>query len=224
VHKHKGEQNTSLLSHFVSITDNEDRGIKEVVNFYGGQCEYSIGTDFSSKYFELKLSKSEVVEKYADMPDVCAAGVAYRFYKNLQKENKNYDSVSCILLFNNGTKFASRYSRAQLELISAKIVVANEAIDSIKEKNFSGLKPLLSDESYTENEKNQLITGFQNEEPALGEIKEFMPLGFRFENLNGFNVVDVVGLILRAKQNIQFSAKIDLTPGESKIHFIDYHF
>ena len=34
--KKKGEQKTTLLSNFVSITDNEDKGVKEVLRFYGG--------------------------------------------------------------------------------------------------------------------------------------------------------------------------------------------
>ncbi len=52
----------------VSISNNEDKGIKEVLDFYGGYCKYSIGAsasteDGTKKYFELELSKSDIIEK-----------------------------------------------------------------------------------------------------------------------------------------------------------------
>ena len=91
----------------VSITPNEDKGIKEILNFYGGYCKYSIGSsastkDGAKKYFEIELSKSDVLEKYADMPDVSASNAAYILYKDLKNERKNYDEIRCIvLLFHN---------------------------------------------------------------------------------------------------------------------------
>ena len=48
MHKHDGERKTGLLSNLLNITDNEDKGVKEVLNYYGGLCEYSIGTTYSS--------------------------------------------------------------------------------------------------------------------------------------------------------------------------------
>ena len=33
--KKDGEQKNTLLSNFVSITDNEDKGVKEILDFYG---------------------------------------------------------------------------------------------------------------------------------------------------------------------------------------------
>src|ERR1700752_3010499 len=89
---------------FVSISKNEDNGIKEVLDFFGGTCEYSIGASYSSnegskKYFELKISKSDVVEKYTEAPEVASSNVAYTFYKNLKNETKKYDEIHVILIF-----------------------------------------------------------------------------------------------------------------------------
>ena len=88
--KHKGEKSTSLLSNFLSTTDNEDKGIKEIVNFYGGYCEYSIGTTISTdsgtkKYFELKLTKSEVADKFANIPEFTASNIAYLVLQEFEK-------------------------------------------------------------------------------------------------------------------------------------------
>ena len=63
--RHEGEKKTGLLSHMVSITDNEDKGVKEILAFYDGQCKYSIGMDGAKKYFELEMSQSELLEQYA---------------------------------------------------------------------------------------------------------------------------------------------------------------
>src|SRR5262245_43956052 len=65
--KHKGEKKTGLLSHLVSITNNEDKGIKEIIAFYGGQCEYGIKkTVYIDKdnetVFWLKFSKSASID------------------------------------------------------------------------------------------------------------------------------------------------------------------
>jgi hypothetical protein len=227
--KHKGEKSTSLLSNLLSITDNEDKGVKEVLDFYGGYCEYSIGASISTdkgkqKYFELKVSKSEVLDKYADMPDVLASNIAYLFYKNLKSENKNYSEIHSVLLFSKVDKYEHSYTLDQLELMSAKMIVVNKVIDLIKAKNFAGLKPFLSNDSYTDKAKDTLTSNLQKVDPEFGNVKEFRTFGFRFETLNGFNVLNVLGAIMRDKQNNQISLKIDLKPGEDKIHYLDYKF
>jgi hypothetical protein len=227
--KHRGEQSTSLLSNFLSITDNEDKSIKEIINFYRGYCEYSIGTTISTdngtkKYFELKLSKSEVLEKFSNSPDVMASNMAYLFYKNLKGENKKYNEIHSVLIFDKKEKYEAIYSRDQLELISAKMYVLNKVLDLTKTKNFIGLKPILSDDSYSENAKNQLITNLQKVDPTFGNFKGFTLFGFRYETLNGFSVLDIFGVINRDKQNNEFTLKVDLKASEDKVHFLDYNF
>src|SRR5438309_8729239 len=80
------------------ITDNEDKGVKEVLSLFGGYCKYSIGWDVSTKtgkkkYFELELSKSAFVDNMADMTELPASGVAYYFYKNLKGERRKYTHI-----------------------------------------------------------------------------------------------------------------------------------
>src|SRR5579872_6276258 len=178
----------------ISITPNEDKGIKDVLNFYGGYCKYSIGAsasteDGTKKYFELELSKSDVIEKYADMPDVSASNVAYMFFKDLKNESKNDDEIHCVLLFNKKDKYEAIYPMDKLASISNKMKVLDRVVDLIKNKKFNDLKPILSDDSYTDSAKNDLISNVQKLDPTFGKIKEFMPFGFRFETINGFDVV-----------------------------------
>lgn len=211
------------------ITSNEDKGIKDVLVFFGGYCEYSIGASISTdegtkKFFELKESKSEVLEKYSNSPDVMASNMAYIFYSDLKSENKRYSEIHSVLIFDKKEKYEAIYSRDQLELISAKMNVLNKVIDLIKAKNFVGLKPILSDDSYTEDAKNQLISNLQKVDTTVGNIKGFTLFGFRYESLNGFKVLDIFGVINTDKQNNPFTLKVDLKVSEDKIHFLDYNF
>jgi hypothetical protein len=219
---------TVSCNSIINITPNEDKGIKEVINFYGGYCKYSIGAsastqDGSKKYFELELSKSEVLEKYADMPDVSASNIAYIFYNNLKNESKNYDEVHVVILFKKD-KYEAIYSMEKLELIKSKMKVLNQVVDLIKTKKFNDLKPFLSDGSYTDSAKNNLILNIQKLDPTFGNIKEFTPFGFRFETINGFDLVSILGAMIRDKENNQFTLKVDLKPSENKVHYLDYKF
>lgn len=216
-------------THIIKITGNEDKGIKEILEFYGGYCKYSIGAsasteDGTKKYFELELSKSDVIEKYSDTPEFSASNVAYLFYKNLKNENKNYDEIHCVLLFDKKGKFEIIYSMDKLALMESKMKILYHVVDLIKAKRFSDLKSLLSDGSYTDSAKNNLIINLQKVDPTFGNVKEFRPFGFRFETLNGYNVMNISGIMLRDKQNNEFSLKVDLKPSEDKVHFLDYKF
>ncbi|BAU56057.1 hypothetical protein [Mucilaginibacter gotjawali] len=227
--KHPGEQSTSLLSNILSITDNEDKGIKEIVNFYGGSCEYSIGTTISTdsgtaKFFELKLSKSDVADKYANIPEFTASNLAYTFYKNLKNENRNYKEIHSVLILNGKEKYESKYTLDQLEQIATKMQVFNKAIELIKTKNYDGLKAILSNESYTNAAKDTLIANLKKIDLTFGNVKGFILFGARFETHDGFNVLNIIGAMLRDKKNNQVSITIDLKPTEDKIHFLDYNF
>ena len=165
--KHKGEQSTSLLSNVLSITDNEDKGIKEVIGFYGGSCEYSIGESFSTdsgkkKFFELKLTKSEVADKFASVPEFTASNMAYMFYKDLKNDRKKYAEIHSVLILNKKDKYEYKYSTWKLDTISAKLKLFNKVFESIKGKNYDQLKTILSNDSYKDLDKNQIVLNLKN--------------------------------------------------------------
>jgi hypothetical protein len=225
--KHKGEQSTSLLSHFLSITDNEDKGIKEVIDFYGGTCEYSIGETISTdsgtkKYFELKLSKSEVANKFASVPEFTASNMAYMFYKNLNNDKKKYDEIHSVLILNGKDKYEYKYSTGKLDTISTKLKVFSKVLESIKGKNYDQLKTILSNDSYKDLDKNQLVLNLKKIDTVYGNIKQALIYGFRFERQNGFDVLTILGVFLRDKKNNPITIKVDLNSPEDKIHFLDY--
>lgn len=64
-----GEKKPSPRSNVIGISDNEYKGIKDILGFYGGYCKYSIGyvtpiSEGKPKYFEIEMSKSDVMEIY----------------------------------------------------------------------------------------------------------------------------------------------------------------
>ncbi len=98
----------------------------------------------------------------------------------------------------------------KLALMTSKMKTLNKVVDLIKSKKFIELKPLLSDGSFTDSAKNNLISNLQKVDSTFGNVKEFRPFGFLFETINGYNVVNILGAIIRDKQNNEFSLKIDL--------------
>ncbi|WP_299122464.1 hypothetical protein [uncultured Tenacibaculum sp.] len=225
--KRKGEQKTGLLSNFISITDNEDAGVKEILDFYGGQCKYSIGTSISTKngkkkYFELEISKSEVLEKNFNRIEMPASNIAYLFYRNLKKEKNNYDEIHSTIIFEDGTKKTFPYSVATLELVNNRMKLTNHTINLLTNKDYETLKSILNTELF-EFDKNELITNIKKIELQLGEIKEFRPYGFRIrETKNSINLLHISGAIIRETQNNEFSVDMNLDSAKEELYLLQY--
>lgn len=139
VEKREGEQKTGLLSNFVSITDNEDKGVNEILNFYGGYCKYALGASVTNKegkkkYFELELSKSEILDRHAKVVQMPASNIAYLFYKNLNEERDKYDEIQTVLIITDGEKSVFKYSTKELQLVEKRMRIANKVVNLIKHK------------------------------------------------------------------------------------------
>jgi len=211
------------------LTKNEDLGIREIANFYAGNCEYSIGAESSAsrdtgKYFEIKLSQSNVANNFANLPEFTASNMAYLFYSNLKSERKSYDQIHSVIMLKGDDKYESKYSTAQLDTIATKLAVFNKAIASIKAKNYDALKAMLSDSTYTGAAKNQLIEDLQKADPVFGDVKGLTLYGFRFETKNGVNGLNILGVIVREKKYHPISILVDLKPSDNKIGYLAYSF
>ncbi|MFC4262640.1 hypothetical protein ACFOWM_07115 [Ferruginibacter yonginensis] len=134
--KHQGEKKTGLLSNLVSITDNEDRGIKEIIAFYGGQCEYGVEKKVytnkaNESNFWLKLSKSASIDSLAKVPELHCSNIVYILYKNLDKEKNNYNHIESELIFGDGGTMKSSFTIAQLEKVKSKIQLVDKIVSLI---------------------------------------------------------------------------------------------
>jgi hypothetical protein len=228
--KHEGEEKPSLLSNALSITDNEDKGVKEILDFYAGYCKYAVGASASTngddkKYFELELSKSDAIEARANVAEMPASNIAYLFYKNLNKEEQNnYSEIHTVLIFADGSKMTFEFPTQQLELVKQKMILVNKVVGLIKEKKFDELEPFLNDTALVRYDKKELIAKLKSVDSDYGNVTEgFVPFGFRVGELkNGISVLHLAGAIIRDKQSNEFSVDLDINSKEDKIYILQY--
>lgn len=230
VRKHEGEQKTSLLSNFISISDNEDKGVKEILSFYGGYCEYSLGASASAstetekkKYFELKLTKSELIEELANKVEMVASNSAYLFYKNLTEEREKYDEIHVLIGFKDGDEMLFKYSTDDLEKIDKRIELVEKIVGLIKDKEFEAIRPYLNTELF-DYSKDELISGINRVDSQFGKVTDgFMTYGFRIRTMdNGKQILHQSCVILRDVQNHEFSLDIDLNSDKEEIYLLQY--
>jgi len=227
--KHEGELKSGLFSRFVSITDNEDNGVKKILNFYGGYCKYAIGASASTedgkkKYFELELSRSHVLEKQRTNPELIAANIAYLFFSNLKEERKNYDELHTVLIFADGKKETFEFPIEQLQLVENRMAVVNKIVAFIKDKNFEALRPMLVENGLFPYDKNQLIANLKTVDPQFGNVTEgFRPFGFRINKTKyGAEIVHIAGAVIRDKQSNAFSVDLNLNGKDDKAYKLEY--
>lgn len=227
--KHEGELKPGLISNFVSITHNEDNGVKKILDFYGGYCKYAIGASASTddgkkKYFELELSKSHVLEKQRATPDLIASNAAYIFFSNLIEERKNYDEIHAVLVFADGKKETFEFPMQQLELVGNRMAVVNKIVALIKAKNFEALRPILVGSDLFPYDQNQLIANLKVVDPQFGNVTQgFRPFGFRINKTKyGAEILHISGAVIRDKQSNAFSVDLNLNGKDDKAYKLEY--
>lgn len=206
--------------------NNELKGIDDVINYYGGECKYSIGISKKTgssmnQYLELELSNSEIIEHYKDTPNFPASNIAYLCYKKLVGSTIKYNQIKSILVFKNGEKFSYTYSVSELEIVKRKLSLLDKTINLIKSNDYKSLKSLL-DSSVFKYNKAVLISSIENIEPTLGNIKDFRFLGFQFNTVNGIELLHLSGIIDRTKKSHQFSIDVNPSFADNKIINIQY--
>jgi hypothetical protein len=218
--RHEGEQR---LSNFVSITDDEDKGVKEVLAFYDGVCKYSVGNKQGKHFFELQLSKSARIEKYFQRAEMPASNIAYLFFRNIQTESKKYDEIHTVLVFDDGTSLTFSYSIDTLNIVNAKFAVLQNVVNLIGKNDFKGLRNLFDESGMQSSDKDKMITNLQKYQSVLGQEKEFLPYGFKYyQSENGRTGLHLSGIVVRTKQNNEISIDLGAILGENKIWKLNY--
>ena len=224
--KREGEEKTGLLSHLINISDNENNGIQEILDFYGGRAEYSIGasastSDGTKKYFEIEMSQSDAIDKRLDKVYLPSSNIAYRFYKNLKEEKKNYDEIKVVLISKDNKKQEFSFPITLLEKAEKRMKVSEKTISLLKNKKFDELKEMLNNEIVPFN-KDELISNLKKFEPQLGDIIEFRLFGFKVTEIKDKEFMHISGAILREKQNNEFSVDIDFNSDKFELYQIQY--
>ncbi|MEL6562557.1 MAG: hypothetical protein AAFQ94_30585 [Bacteroidota bacterium] len=227
----EGEQKSGLLSYLINISDNEDKGVKDVLGFYGGKCEYSIGKSVSNgkskKFFELRLFESEAIEQFSNNPKFAASNIAYRFYRNLnEQERGNYTHIRPVIAFADGSETEFEFSTWELEVVDKRIPFLNKVVNIIREKKFDDLLPLLNDSSIVQYDKYELIENLKKGDPQFGNVTEegFRIFGYRIDALDnkGNDFLYFSGAIIRDIQANEFSLVLDPYSEKEEIFLLQY--
>jgi hypothetical protein len=224
----QGEKTVGQKTHYADITDNEDRGISEVLDLYGGKCKYSSGIAASgsfgsTKYFELVLTNCTSLEERKNLSELSAANVAYLFYINLKDEKKKYAEIRTEIIFDEDD-YKGTYRDSVLDLVVTKMKIVRGIIDLLKGKNYTALADTLNDHNFFENfNKKEFVDHIKEIDQTLGNIKEFVPYGFSFfDTVDGKTLLHISGLIRRDKKSNEFSVNIDPLSNDNKAIMIKY--
>ncbi len=216
----------------INATINEDKGITEILDNYGGNCEYSSGSETVSelggsattnKYFKIEMSKSKVIETLSQKIELPASNIAYLFYKNLNEEKSKYNEIQVVLLMNDGKKMTYKITTEKLEVVKSKMPLVFKAVGLIKDKKFEELRLILNDTSLIKYNKNELIQNVSKFDKTFGTVIEFLPYGFKFyKSESGNDILHISGIIKRDKQNNEFSVDFDPNSNSEEMLVLNY--
>lgn len=211
-----------------SLTENEDRGIKEIIGFYGGQCEYGVEKkastiERSKTSFWIKFSKSADIDSLQKIAEMPASNMAYIFYKNLGKEKTKYDEIESELVFENGKNLKFNYLLSNLEKVKVKIELVNKIVQIIKEKKFNNLNNYMNaDTTLFKVDAQLLISKIVDADVDCGNVVDFIPFGFTFSKVNGVEILHIAGLVKRDKKSHYLSVNLNPDDLTDHIYSIDY--
>jgi hypothetical protein len=212
----------------ILLTENEDKAIDTVLDFFGGECSYSIGVSASTgndeqKYFEPILGKSSALKKYDNNREIVTSKLCYIFFDNLnKKEKENYTHIRGTLIYDNGEKFSKDYSIKELEAVKAKLVNVNNVVSLIQQKDFNKLRTLLNDKATFRYDKNKLVESMETVDSEFGNITEYKMFGFNLTNAGNDEVLKIYGVVFRDKDNHELSVYLNPNSKNEEILKIEY--
>jgi hypothetical protein len=219
------DNNNKVLSQNENISKEEDNGIKEILEYYGGVCHYSKGSKNNFKndvnnFFEIEMSKSFVFDNFKDILSMPASNIAYLFYKNLNKEKNIYKEIMPVIILSNGEKINFSYESEKLEIVTKKFYYVDSVIQLMKEKK---IDEIISRIDNKEIYKKQINEELRVKEAGSNKKIYFLPYGFRFFKTNELaEGLHISCVIVRNGLKEEFS--IDFNLNNDKILFMQYKF
>ena len=177
-----------------SVTVKEENAVQQVLNFYNGECLRSKGVKSENgnnkSYFELEMSKSELLNAKSKNLKTHSANIAYLFYSNLDEEKKNYQEIKVKIILDNGTNQQFLYSNIELSEVEKLQSYRNEIINKITGKEYEKLLSLF-DKAINIDAKN-IENLFATLENQYGKINKIQSQGFEFRETNNYGNVIVM--------------------------------
>jgi len=210
------------------ITDTEVDAVESVLSFYGGICNRSKGFEMKNgvteTYFELKMSRSELIESYIEVLEMPASNVAYLFYSNLKDEKENYTHIKVIIQLPDNELEEFYYSVKDLNEISKLTNTLHHLSDNIKSNDYDRLLSLFDDDIAVNMTNLQIEKYCAPYDSLYGKIIRTEFQGFRFfkDETSNTPLVHLAGIMLREKDNTPIS--IYINRNSKKISTLKYEF
>nr|WP_199001720.1 hypothetical protein [Flavobacterium sp. ASV13] len=202
-------------------TTNETEAVQQVLNFYNGECKKSQGVIFKNgeneSFFELEMSKSELLNSDSNNLKSHSANIAYLFFSNLNE--KVYDDIKVKINLSNGQSQEFSYSNDELIEIKKIEPFLKKIITQIISKDYIELKKSF-DKTVNVN-SNSLENIFNKVEKEYGLIKKNQFQGFEFKKAKQFGDVIVIKEAL-IFEKIALKMNIILKKNDSKIIALEF--
>jgi hypothetical protein len=174
----------------VGVSKTEVEAVDKVLQFYGGQVNRSIGFKIANgktaNYFELQVSKSDLLNNEQRYLTEQAGNIAYIFYTNLKDEKSNYNEIRVKIDLDNGTSQEYNFSTTELKEIEELYPEIEKTNNFIRDADY---KSLIRDADYkslaTQNgeigvTENSLKNVFDQLTSEFGNIKQIQNQGLSF--------------------------------------------
>jgi len=194
------------------VTKTEEQAVAVVLDYYGGVCNRSKGFNIENgkkeTYFELDISRSKLMEQYADLLEMPVSNIAYMFYKNLGKEKSNYTHVRVKVTLRDGRSHQDEYSTKTLEEFGKFENLFYEASNQLRKLEYDDFIAHFDTVNYPELESN-IKSIYSKIDSAYSPSKNSELTGFSFlqadPSRENVEMVHVAGALLFKDENIPIS-------------------
>lgn len=176
------------------LTKTEVNAVQKVLNFYNGECHRYKGFETKNgtkkKYFELEMSKSELLNKNLHRLLSHTGNIAYLFYSNLGNEKSNYNEIRVNIKLENGTNEDFQFPYSKLLEIDKLQPKLKEINNSLASQDYKKLATYFNPKfGVKEDNIKSLFSNLQNK---FGVIKKTQIQGFQFDEAEKYGKVIVI--------------------------------
>lgn len=213
----------------------ESKGVDAVLAFFGGKVTYSKGLTSSTddqlqgRFYELKLSGlEEKIKRYFATPQLPASNCAYLFYHALTSEEKKAYSFIRIVIEGANVNTTYEFATADLAQVEQATRLVAHSISYMQAAQYEHLLAKGNLLAASRQEWSKATAMFAAVDQQYGTVKEFNLQGFEFvqhKTPNGpKRLVRMVGILMRGKQNTDFTFLLDPTASSQSEYLYGFDF
>ncbi|WP_143436730.1 putative periplasmic lipoprotein [Hymenobacter crusticola] len=218
-----------------SNSPSESKGIDAVLAFYGGKVTYSKGltsrTDdkLQGRFYELKISGlEEKIKRYLASPQLPASNCAYLFYQALTAEEKKAYAFVRIVIEGTNANVTYDFATADLAQVGQATRLIAQAVTYMQTAHYAPLLAKGNLSAASRQDWYKATAMFTAVDQQYGAVKEFKLQGFEFVEYKMASgprrFVRMVGILVRTKQNTDFTFVLDPTASAQSEYLYGFDF